>query len=267
MQYSQTTSQSGIDFFLNTAFRFALDGVTQEEKGFLVMDRRRIQQEFELTIPQGQTLVVEKISTVHTSRDKESAGLDFAQMQAYSLEEEKCAWQLGYEALLAESAKAWEERVWDNVPVTIRGKDPFDQLAIRFAQYHLQIMTPAHDHRMNVAAKGLSGEAYKGHTFWDTEMFILPYFIYTMPGVARSLEEYRWLGLAGAHKKAAGNGYEGAQFPWEAAWIDDGEVTPPWGAADIVTGTPIQIWSGVIEQHISADVAYGAWQYATVSGD
>ena len=50
-----------------------------------------------------------------------------------------------------------------------------DQLAIRFAQYHLYVMTPAHDNRMNVGAKGLSGEAYKGHTFWDTEMDIRKY--------------------------------------------------------------------------------------------
>ena len=92
-------------------------------------------------------------------------------------------------------------------------------------------------------------------------MFVLPYFIYSAPEIARSLEEYRWLSLPGAHKKAAGNHYEGAQFPWESAWIDDGEVTPVWGAADIVTGLPTKIWSGFIEQHITADVAYGAWEY------
>lgn len=97
--------------------------------------------------------------------------------------------------------------------------------------------------------------------------FILPYFIYTAPEIARSLEEYRWLSLGGARKKAADNGYEGAQFPWEAAWIDDGEVTPVWGAADIVTGKPIKIWSGFIEQHITADVAYGAWEYYKATGD
>ena len=78
----------------------------------------------------------------------------------------------------------------------------FDQLILRFAQYHLQLMTPAHDNRMNIGAKGFSGEGYKGHTFWDTEIFILPYFIFTMPEVARSLEEYRYLSLPGAHEKA-----------------------------------------------------------------
>lgn len=267
MQYTQTTGQSKIDFFLNTAFSFRLDGETLEKKGFIVMERRIIQQEFDLSVPANKMLTLEKISNVFTSRDRECKGKTFAQLQEYSLENLKEALAAGYDVLLKESADAWNTLVWHNVPVVIDSENPIDQLAIRFAQYHLYVMTPAHDNRMNVAAKGLSGEAYKGHTFWDTEMFILPYFIYSAPEIARSLEEYRYLGLAGAHKKAASNSYEGAQFPWEAAWIDDGEVTPVWGAADIITGLPIKIWSGFIEQHITADVAYGAWQYYTVTGD
>lgn len=267
MQYTQTTGQSKIDFFLNTAFRFSLEGAPLDAKGFILMERRMIQQEFDLTVPAGQTLTVDKISSVYTSRDLECRGMTFRQIQEYSLERENEACAMGYDAILRESAAAWAEQVWDRAPVRIESADPFDQLAIRFAQYHLHSMTPAHDNRMNVAAKGLSGEAYKGHTFWDTEMFILPYFIYTAPETARKLEEYRWLGLAGARRKAADNGYQGAQFPWEAAWIDDGEVTPVWGGADIVTGKPIKIWSGFIEQHITADVAYGAWEYYMATGD
>ncbi|GAK21152.1 maltose phosphorylase [Vibrio sp. JCM 19052] len=69
--------------------------------------------------------------------------------------------------------------------ITIGGSD-FDQLAIRFAQYQLNIFTPMHDSRFGIGAKGLSGEGYKGHSFWDTEVFMLPFFIYTMPEVARS---------------------------------------------------------------------------------
>lgn len=128
-------------------------------------------------------------------------------------------------------------------------------------------MTPAHDNRMNIGAKGLSGEGYKGHTFWDTEIFLLPYFIFTMPEVARRLEEYRYLSLPGAHEKAKRNGYTGAQFPWESAWLDDGEVTPEYMGTDIVTGQLIKVWSGFIEIHITADVAFGAWQYYICTGD
>ena len=267
MRYTQTTGQSKIDFVLNTTFSFAMDGVKREEPGFIIIDRRIIKQEYKIAIPAGSTLTVEKLSSVYTSRDRESEGLGLEQLQEHALEGHEAACELGYDALLAESAAAWARKVWDNIPVTIEADNDFDQLAMRFAQYHLHIMTPAHDNRMNIGAKGLSGEGYKGHTFWDTEMFILPYFIFSAPEIARSLEEYRYLSLPGAHKKAGSNGYEGAQFPWESAWIDDGEVTPVWGAADIVTGLPTKIWSGFIEQHITADVAYGVWEYYKVTGD
>lgn len=267
MQYSQTTGQSKIDFVFNTTFSFAMDGEAREEPGFIVIDRRMIAQEYQITIPAGSTLCVEKLSSVYTSRDRDSEGLSYDELHDKALAGHEAACELGYDELLSESAAAWARKVWDNIPVTIDAENEFDQLAMRFAQYHLHVMTPAHDNRMNIGAKGLSGEGYKGHTFWDTEMFILPYFIYSAPEIAKSLAEYRFLSLPGAHKKAGGNGYEGAQFPWESAWIDDGEVTPVWGAADIVTGLPTKIWSGFIEQHITADVAYGAWEYYMVTGD
>lgn len=267
MQYSQTTGQSKIDFVFNTTFSFAMDGEAREEPGFIVIDRRMIAQEYQITIPAGSTLCVEKLSSVYTSRDRDSEGLSYDELHDKALAGHEAACELGYDELLSESAAAWARKVWDNIPVTIDAENEFDQLAMRFAQYHLHVMTPAHDNRMNIGAKGLSGEGYKGHTFWDTEMFILPYFIYSAPEIAKSLEEYRFLSLPGAHKKAGGNGYEGAHFPWESAWIDDGEVTPVWGAADIVTGLPTKIWSGFIEQHITADVAYGAWEYYMVTGD
>lgn len=56
-------------------------------------------------------------------------------------------------------------------------------------------------------------------------------------------------------------------YPWEAAWVDDGEVTPLWGAADVVTGKPMKILTGIIEQHITADVAFAVEQYFAVTGD
>lgn len=116
MQYTQTTSQSKIDFFLNTAFRFAMDGTSQEAAGFIVMERRIIQQEFSVSVPVDKTFTVEKISTVFTSRDLECAGKSFAQLQEYSLEHTRDAWCAGYDTLLEESAKAWDELVWNNVP-------------------------------------------------------------------------------------------------------------------------------------------------------
>ena len=128
-------------------------------------------------------------------------------------------------------------------------------------------MTPKHDSRMGIGAKGLTGEGYKGHSFWDTEVFILPFYIYSNPKVARSLLKYRYLGLEGARLKAKENGYMGAMYPWEAAWPSDGEVTPVWGAVDIVTGKQTKIWSGFIEQHITSDIANAVWQYYIITDD
>jgi hypothetical glycosyl hydrolase len=218
-------------------------------------------------VKKGETLEITKISYVATSFDLEYEGKSVKEMQEICLSKLKSQSVKGYEALEAESIKMWEELVWNNIPVTIESEGNLDQLAIRFAQYHLQIMAPAHDARISIAAKGLSGEGYKGHTFWDNEIFTLPYFIFTQPLIARSLCKYRYLSLPGAHKKAAANGYKGAMYPWESARLDAGEVTPLWGAADIVTGEPIKIWSGIIQQHITADVSFGIWQYYKITGD
>lgn len=106
-----------------------------------------------------------------------------------------------------------------------------------------------------------------GNGYMGLRRFLLPYYIFTDVEAARSLEEYRYLSLPGAHEKARHNGYKGAMFPWESAWLDDGEVTPEFMDVDIVTGKPIKVWSGIIEQHITSDVAYGAWQYAVITGD
>ena len=87
-------------------------------------------------------------------------------------------------------------------------------------------MVRREDNRVGIGAKALSGEGYKGHSFWDTETFIFPYFQMAEPETARTLLEFRYKGLYGARKKAIENGYKGAMYPWEAAWVSDGEVTP-----------------------------------------
>lgn len=267
MQFIQATTQTNIKFVHSSALQFTVNGEKKEINPHIIMDRRRIYCKYRENLRQNDMLVIEKISNVYTSRDKEYENLDLKEIQEISLNALKEAMQKGYDRLKEESERRWEEKVWNRVPIIVDSEDEYDQLAIRFAQYHMEIMTPDHDNRMCIAAKGLSGEGYKGHTFWDMDIFNLPYFIYSFPEIARKLLEYRYLSLDGARKKARDNGYRGAQFPWESAWLDDGEVTPEWGAADIVTGLPTKIWSGFIEQHITADVAYAVWQYYQVTGD
>lgn len=275
LQLLETTSESKITFAYNTTHNFMKNCQSVEPEAIIQIDRRKIFYEFRQMIKEGDVFIIEKNSNIYTTRDLEIEEIiqrlskedGLSALKKVSLNDLKNAAAVGYEFLLKQSADCWMKEVWKVADIQIDSANEIDQLAIRFAQYHIRIMTPVHDRRMNIGAKGLTGEGYKGHTFWDTEIFVLPYYIYTHPTIARKLLEYRYLSLKGAHEKARENGYEGAMFPWEAAWLEDGEVTPIWGAADIVTGEPTKIWSGFIEQHITCDIAFACWQYGQVTGD
>ena len=265
LQMLQQTTQSKITFIHNTVHTVTL-GQAAEVPGRFVMDRRKVYMIFDESIEPGQTIEFEKISNIYTSRDCEYEAFTLEQLRSYTTEQLKSSCIAGYSFLRDRSANAWAEK-WKAIDIRVESDDDFNQLAIRFAQYHLFTMTPEHDNRMGIGAKGLSGEGYKGHSFWDTELFMLPFFTYSQPQIARGLLEYRYNTLTGARKKARENGYKGAMFPWESAWADDGEVTPVWGAADILTGESTKIWSGFIEQHITSDISFAIWQYYQVTGD
>jgi kojibiose phosphorylase len=216
----------------------------------------------------GQELIVDKTVALYTSRDAPAADPS-AQLRQSGQALPGCALEAvngvsGWEAALAEQAAAWQEE-WDRTDVEIEGDDEA-QLALRFNLFQMLIAAPRHDDRVNIGAKTLSGFGYRGHAFWDTEIFMLPLFTYTAPHIARNLLDYRYRLLPGARAKAAANGFEGAQFPWESA--DTGEeVTPAW-VPDFTHRTRlVRIWTGDIEIHISADIAYAAHQYWRATGD
>jgi len=269
IQFTQKTTESGIDFVETTSHTLILDGEKLGQDAAVYMERREIFAGYEVQVKAGKMLEIEKYSNIYTTRDFDAQEKGIKELQEVSLDVCKEMEAEGYQKIKEESAAQWDSEVWSKAPITIEGgKDAeLDQFAIRFAQYHMRVMVPAHDNRMNIGAKGLSGEGYKGHCFWDTEIFLLPYYIFTAPETARRLEEYRYLSLPGAHAKAAHNQYKGAMFPWESAWLEDGEVTPEYMDVDILTGKPVKVWSGFIEQHITADVAFGVWQYAVITGD
>lgn len=269
LQFVERTTQSSIDFVLNAVHRFARNKDAVELETDVNIDRRYIYADYNLDLEADEIFTIEKLVNVQTTRDFDAVGLTAVELQKNSLADLKALEGIGYDALMEESAQEWQREVWEQTPVMIKGdKDSeFDLFALRYAQYQMRLFLPRHDNRMNIGAKGLSGEGYKGHCFWDTEIFLLPYYMFTDPQAARKLEEYRYLSLPGAHRKARENGYEGAMFPWESAWLDDGETCPLYMGTDIVTGRPIKVWSGIIEQHISADVAFGAWQYGVITGD
>ena len=266
MQYVPKTTESGITFVQTTVNEFSINGERLDVPAQIHMELRKLYGAYSFSLKRGDVLTIEKYCSVYTTRDADMKELTVPEIQTEALRALKELAVFGYQNLADETAEAWKEQVWDEVPITIKGND-MDQFAIRFAQYHMRLMVPAHDNRMNIGAKALSGEGYKGHCFWDTEIFLLPYYIFTQKDIARKLEEYRYLSLPGAHSKAKHNGYRGAMFPWESAWLDDGEVTPEFMDVDIITGLPNKVWSGFIEQHITADVAFGVWQYYTITGD
>ena len=266
IQMLQKTTESNITFVHNTVHNLSVDEKNDEFTYRFDMDRRKVGIYYEGSVLSNQTLLIEKISNIYTTRDKDMEEKSLKEIKDISLKNIKDCSRAGYDVLRNAGSEEWK-KIWDTIDIKIDSNDDYNQLAVRFAQYHILSMTPMHDNRCGIGAKGLSGEGYKGHSFWDTEIFILPFFTFTMPEVAKSLLEYRYNMLEGAHAKAKENGYRGAMYPWESAWIKDGEVTPVWGGADIVTGKPTKIWSGFIEQHVTSDIAFAVWQYYQITGD
>jgi kojibiose phosphorylase len=205
----------------------------------------------------GRTVGVEKRVAVFTSRD---AAADAVIPSAIQHVNAGAGWEVAFEA----NAQAWAAE-WERTDVVIEGDDEA-QISIRFNLFQLLIAAPRHDDRVNIGAKTLSGFGYRGHAFWDTEIFMLPVFIYTAPHIAKNLLNYRFRNLPGARRKAQGNGFEGAQFPWESADTGD-EVTPTWVPHFADRTKLVRIWTGDIEVHISADIAHAAYQYWQATGD
>lgn len=210
-----------------------------------------------LYLDEGETGELTKWVVLYTNRDVKNTA-------ATTLKEAKKLNQLDWQKEFSAHAAVWQKE-WERCDVTIEGDDEA-QLALRFNIFQLLIAAPRNDERVNIGAKTLSGYGYRGHSFWDTETFMLPFFTYTSPTIARNLLSYRWHNLSGARSKAHENGFEGAQYPWESA--DTGEeVTPTWVPDPADRTKLIRIWTGDIEIHISADISYALWQYWKTTGD
>ncbi len=168
----------------------------------------------------------------------------------------------GIGAIRARHRAAWRER-WHGADVVVEG-DADAQRALRFSLYHLiSAADPESDHA-SVGARALTGPGYRGHVFWDTEAFVLPFFVFTHPETARALLGYRSRTLPAARERARAFGYRGALYAWESA--DTGEdVTPSYGLG--LDGSRVPILTGLQEHHISADVAWAVWRYWQASGD
>ncbi|WP_105615323.1 glycosyl hydrolase family 65 protein [Vallitalea okinawensis] len=146
--------------------------------------------------------------------------------------------------------RIWAEK-WEKSDIEIGGNEKL-QKAVRFSIYHLLRSVNEKDH-VAIDAKAYAGEAYYGHYFWDTEVYLLPFFIYTQPEYAKKLIRYRYNTLKGAKENAKRYGYNGAKFSWESC-ISGKEQCSNWQYADL-------------EVHVTADVIYGLLHYCKNMND
>lgn len=158
--------------------------------------------------------------------------------------------QQGFDALLTEH-KVWWNHAWAQMDIQIEGAQPLQQ-AIRFNMFHLT-QSVGKDGHTNISAKGMTGEGYEGHYFWDTEIYMIPFFLYTQPEIAKQLLMFRYNTLDKARSRARELGHnKGALFPWRTINGDECSAYYPAGTA---------------QYHINADVAYALQLYYNVTQD
>lgn len=149
-----------------------------------------------------------------------------------------------------ELQKSYYKRFWDKSDIIINGDDKI-QAAIRFNMFHL-VQSVGKNGKTNIAAKGLTGDGYEGHYFWDTETYVIPYFIYTNPKIAKQLLSYRYSILDKAKERAKELSYKGALYPWRTINGEESSAYYPAGTAQI---------------HINADIMYSVKKYYEASED
>lgn len=206
---------------------------------------------------QGKTAEIVKYVSVYTEREADKK--DLHRLVA----EELCSFTAeGTEPEFERHSRIYDD-MWQQADIKVEGDFELNR-AIRFNIFHLMSAASEHDNRINVGGKLLSGEEYGGHAFWDTELFMLPFFAGEFPNTARNLEDYRYNLLNAARENAARNGYLGAQYPWESA--DDGtEQCPDWTIEP--DGSCYRCYVAVYEHHVTAAVAYGICNYVKMTGD
>lgn len=201
----------------------------------------------------GDTALVERIAVYR----RDGAGILPLTVDVARLRQ---AERLGFDKLLAEHRAAWSER-WAAVNIEIPAA-PDIELGLRFAVFQLLCNVGGSPEAV-VGARGLSGGGYAGHVFWDADVFVLPAIASIEPSAARAMLEYRRRCLPPARAAARTLGRAGARFPWESAQ-DGRDVTPTHGD---LGGVAVDIRTGDLEEHITADVAWSAWHYATWTSD
>lgn len=214
----------------------------------MAMRRYRINAEPETTYT-----IIKYTAVEHTYTDSEERSRNMA----------IAASNTGYDELVAENRAFWKQK-WNFSDVLIKGDDQA-QLAIRNSIYNLIIIRPYSEYR-GIPARGLSGQSYKGAVYWDTELFLLPFYLNTDLDAARKIVMYRIHTLDGAMRKAEHYGYEGAFYAWESQDTGD-EACTDYNIIAADTGVPIRTYFNEKQIHVSGDVVFAINRYISQTND
>ncbi|MES2263075.1 MAG: glycosyl hydrolase family 65 protein [Pseudomonadota bacterium] len=237
---AQRTVNSG--FMLVSASATEVRGVHELT---YAQDGQRLEQTYSVAALQGEPVRMSKFGTYYASRDY--AENELMWRSKVTLDDALAA---GFHALALEQEQ-YLANFWQKANVEIAGDDALQQ-GIHFNQFHL-LQSVGRDGKTNISAKGVTGEGYEGHYFWDTEIYIFPFFLYSKPEIARKLLEYRYSGLPLARERARQMAHaKGALYPWRTiAGVECSAYYP----------------AGTAQYHINADIAYSIKLYVEASGD
>ena len=241
-----------------TAIRTLLDGAAPPAVRHARHGRGCHSHEFTIEVGDGQHVTVEKTAATLTSRD---AAIASPRQGAIS----ELRWAPArFEDLQVEHEAAWA-RLWERFAMDVTGLDTQGQLVLNLHLFHLMQTFTRHTAELDagVPARGLHGEGYRGHVFWD-ELFVLPLLTTQEPAAARAMLEYRWRRLPAARAAARAAGLAGALFPWQSG--SDGREETPTRLYNPRSGRwmPDNSWR---QRHVGLAVAYNAWQYYAATGD
>ncbi|ABM42329.1 glycoside hydrolase family 65 protein [Pseudomonas sp. S5(2021)] len=232
------------------------DGVPVEVERRLIREEAYIAQELTFDLVRGRTTTIEKVAAIYSSRDRAISEPGLAAAQAVA--------EVGrFGKLLEEHARAWAH-LWGRCDLVLEGGGR-EQMILRLHIFHLLQTASPHiiDLDVGVPARGLHGEAYRGHIFWD-ELFIFPFLNFRIPEVTRALLRYRYRRLDEARRLAREAGYRGAMYPWQSGSSGREEsqvlhLNPKSGR-----------WlpdNSYLQRHVNAAVAYNVWRYYEVTDD
>ena len=193
----------------------------------------------------GEQITITKYISYATSRDEVDQSI-LQNARQFSSHARQTGWKE-----ISQAQHTYLDHYWQKADVEIEG-DPALQQGVRFNTFHL-LQSVGRDGKTNIAAKGLTGEGYSGHTFWDSEGFAVPFFLYHSPEIARALLEYRYFTLDGAKTRAKQMSHtRGALYPWRTINGDECSSYYPAGTA---------------QYHINADIAMAIRKYYMATGD